>query len=135
MLWHQVPLQSAVIECEFRFDGARGFLIGCDSGKGHVGRLVITPKSAKICEDSTEVKNVHPGQTLGETKLDLKPGEWHNVRFEWKGDQTGRPDRWHRNPGPKSQAFHAQATLVVRRRRSRRQDPECGRERMIDPPT
>jgi hypothetical protein len=87
VLWHQVALQSAVIDCEFLFDGASGFLIGCDSANKHVGRLVITRKSAKISEDSTEVKGVHPGQTLGETKLDLKTGEWYPVHFEWTGDK------------------------------------------------
>jgi hypothetical protein len=86
VLWHQVGLQSAVIECEFQFDGANVFIIGCDGAK-HVGRLVITKTTAKISEDSTEVKGVHPGATLGETKLAIKPGEWHKVRFEWTGDK------------------------------------------------
>lgn len=92
VIWHQVGLQNAVIECDFLFDGAGGFLIGCDSKNHHVGRLVINRKGAKISEDSTEVKSPepgksHPGQTLGSTPLDLKPGQWYHVRFEWTGDQ------------------------------------------------
>jgi hypothetical protein len=86
VLWYQVGLQSAIIECEFQFDGANVFIIGCDGAK-HVGRIVITKTGAKISEDSTEVKGVHPGQTLGETKLAIKPGEWHKIRFEWTGDK------------------------------------------------
>jgi len=92
VIWDQVGLQSAVIECDFFFDGASGFLIGCDSKGHHVGRLVINRKGAKITEDSTEVKSPEPGkshsgQTLGSTPLDLKPGQWYHVRFEWTGDQ------------------------------------------------
>src|SRR5438270_894356 len=41
-----IPL---VVECEFRFNGGRIFYVGCDATK-HVGRLVITPMSAKLCE-------------------------------------------------------------------------------------
>lgn len=86
VLWHQVGLQSEVIECEFLFDGAGVFIIGCDGAK-HIGRLVITRGAVKISEDSTEVKGVHPGATLAEAKLTLKPREWHRARLEWTGDK------------------------------------------------
>ena len=87
VIWHHAGMQSAVIDCEFKFDGAKGFLIGCDGPNKHVGRLVINSKSAKISEDSTEVKGVHPGETLGEIKLNLDPGQWHTVHFEWAGSK------------------------------------------------
>ena len=87
VLWHQVALQSAIIECEMQFDGGSGFLIGCDSPNRHVGRLVITAKNAKLAEDSSEIKGKQPGMTLAETDLDLKPGQWYPVRLEWTGDK------------------------------------------------
>ena len=86
VLWHNVSPATAVIECEFEFDGAGSFLIGCD-GKKHIGRLVVTPKLAKLSEDSTEVKGVHPGATLAEVKQDLKRGQWCAVRYGWKDDK------------------------------------------------
>ena len=43
----QRPPESAVVECEFQFDGSNNFIIGCD-GKKHIGRLVITPKVRAI---------------------------------------------------------------------------------------
>src|SRR5262249_20205664 len=73
VLWHKLGLQSALIECEFQFDGAKTFLIGCDSANKHVGRLVITPKLAKLAEDSSEIKGKQPGQTIGQATVDLKP--------------------------------------------------------------
>ena len=87
VLWQQVGLQSAVIECEFQFAGGKVFIIGCDSEKKHVGRLTITPKVAKLSEDASEVKGQHPGTMLGQAALDLQPGCWYAVRLEWKGNQ------------------------------------------------
>ncbi len=87
VLWHQVALPSAIIECELQFDGGSGFLIGCDAADRHVGRLVVTAKNVKLAEDSSEIKGKQPGQTLDETALDLKPGHWYPVRLEWAGDK------------------------------------------------
>lgn len=86
VLWHSAALASAVIECEFQWDGAKAFLVGCDGAK-HIGRMVITAKNAKLCEDSTEVKGKVPSHTLAEAAVDLKPGEWHKLRLEWTGDR------------------------------------------------
>ena len=87
VIWHQVALQSAIIDCEIQFDGGSGFLIGCDAPDRHVGRLVVTAKNAKLAEDSSEIKGKQPGMTLAETALDLKSGQWYPVRLEWAGDK------------------------------------------------
>jgi Domain of Unknown Function (DUF1080) len=83
VLWHQVALQVGVVECEFMLDGGKSLLLGCD-GDRHVGRVVITPQAIKIMDDSTEVKGKTPSTLLATAKLDLKPGEWHKLRYEWK---------------------------------------------------
>lgn len=76
-----------VWECEFRFNAGKSFLVGCDSSK-HVGRVVIGPKSFKICEDSTEVKGKTPSHTLAESPVDLQADAWHSLRVEFTGDQV-----------------------------------------------
>jgi hypothetical protein len=81
VLHHKVGLACAVIELEFRLDGAGSFLVGCDSDK-HVGRVVINAKGLSIAEDS-----VKPSHTIAELPLAVKKGEWHKLRVEWKGDQ------------------------------------------------
>jgi hypothetical protein len=81
VLHHKVGLASAVIDVEFRFDGAGSFLVGCDSDK-HVGRVVVNAKGFSIAEDS-----VKPSHTIATLALAVKPGEWHRLRVEWKGDQ------------------------------------------------
>ncbi len=86
VLWHLVPLQSGAVDCEFMFDGAKVFLLGCD-GDRHVGRVVITPQSMRITDDSTEVKGKSPSTLLAEAKLDLKPGQWYALHYEWSGNR------------------------------------------------
>lgn len=81
VLHHKIGLASAVIELEFRLDGAGSFLVGCDSNK-HVGRVVINAKGLSIAEDS-----VKPSHTIAELPLAVKQGQWHKLRVEWKGDQ------------------------------------------------
>jgi hypothetical protein len=77
---------SLIWECEFRFNAGKSFLVGCDAQK-HVGRVVIGPRSFKICEDSSEVKGKSPSHTLSETAVDLKPDAWHKLRVESLGGQ------------------------------------------------
>ena len=90
---HHIPVlhlatgpANLIWECEFRFNAGKSFLVGCDAQK-HVGRVVIGPKSFKICEDSTEVKGKSPSHTLSETAVDLKSDEWHTLRVESIGER------------------------------------------------
>jgi len=86
VIWHQVGWNTGVIECEFRFDGSKVLILGCDgntpNGLKHVGRFVISPKQISIAEDS-----VKPSHTIAKLPADLKSGVWHKLRLEWKGDQ------------------------------------------------
>ena len=85
VLWHQVGWNSGVIECEFRFDGSKSLILGCDGttpkGLAHIGRVVITPKMISIAEDS-----VKPSHTLAKAPADLQSGVWHHLTFAWSGD-------------------------------------------------
>lgn len=86
VLWHQVPLQSGVVECEFMLDGGKSLLLGCD-GDRHIGRIVIQPKEIRVVDDSTEVKGKSAGTVLGKAAIDVKPGTWHKLRYEWSGER------------------------------------------------
>jgi len=81
VLHHKLGLTNAVIEVEFLLDGPGTFLVGCDGSK-HVGRVVVTPTMLSIAEDS-----VAPSHTIAKLPMTVKPGEWHHIRVEWKGDQ------------------------------------------------
>ena len=81
VLHHKVGLSAAAIEVEFFIEKAGSFLVGCDSDK-HVGRVVINAAGLSIAEDS-----VKPSHTIAKLPMQVKPGEWHHLRVEWKGDQ------------------------------------------------
>jgi len=82
VLHHNVPLQAAVVECDFQFDGPGAFYVGCDAAGKHVGRVVISPAGMVIAEDS-----VKPSHTLAKLEFKAKPGQWYHLRVEWLGDK------------------------------------------------
>ena len=90
---HAAVLQLAtkapevVWECEFRLRDAKVFYVGFDGADHHVGRVIVTPAKAKLCEDSTEVKGVSPVHTLTETAVELKPDDWQHLRVEQTGEK------------------------------------------------
>lgn len=81
VLQHWVGLKTAVIELEYRQDVPATFYVGCDAER-HVGRVVISPGSVHIAEDS-----VKPSHILARMPLDTVKGEWRHVRVEWTGDR------------------------------------------------
>lgn len=81
VLQHWVGLKTAVIELEYRQDVPAIFYIGCDAEK-HVGRVVISPGSVHIAEDS-----VKPSHILARLPLQPVKGQWRHVRVEWTGDR------------------------------------------------
>ena len=81
VLHHKVGLASATVDVEFMIDGEGSFLVGCD-GAGHVGRVVVNGKSLSIAEDS-----VKPSHTISKVDMTVKPGEWHRLHVEWRGDR------------------------------------------------
>lgn len=81
VLHHNLPLQTAVIECEVMFEGPGTFLIGCD-GKRHVGRAVVNANGLQIAEDSEKTSHV-----IASVKAPVARNEWHQVRVEWQGDE------------------------------------------------
>lgn len=81
VLQHWVGLKTAVIELEYRQDVPATFYVGCDAER-HVGRVVISPGSVHIAEDS-----VKPSHILARMPLDTAKGEWRHVRVEWTGDR------------------------------------------------
>lgn len=81
VLQHWVGLKTAVIELEYRQDVPAIFYVGCDAEK-HVGRVVISPGSVHIAEDS-----VKPSHILARLPLQPVKGQWRHVRVEWTGDR------------------------------------------------
>jgi hypothetical protein len=81
VLWHEVGLNGARIECDFRLNGSPAFLVGCD-GQKHVGRVVVKKNGIDIAEDS-----VAPSHVIASLNMPVKADEWHHLVVEWSGDE------------------------------------------------
>ncbi len=81
VLHHTIGLSDAIIEVEFLLVGPGTFIVGCDADK-HVGRVIINARGFSIAEDS-----VKPSHTIATLPFAAKPGKWHRLRVEWKGDR------------------------------------------------
>jgi hypothetical protein len=78
---------AVILECEFRYNAGKGFLVGFDGAAKHCGRVVINPKKVTLCEDSTEVKGKTPSDVLAEMPLDLNSDDWQKLRVEYAGQK------------------------------------------------
>jgi hypothetical protein len=76
-----------ILDCEFRYNTGKGFLVGFDGAGKHCGRVVINPKKVTLCEDSTEVKGKTPSHVLAEMPVDLKSDAWQKLHVEYAGDK------------------------------------------------
>lgn len=81
VLWHEVGLQGARIECDVRLNGSPAFLVGCD-GQKHVGRVVVKRNGLDIAEDS-----VAPSRVIATLNTPVSADEWHHLVVEWSGDE------------------------------------------------
>lgn len=83
------PLEftDAVIEFDFRLDGAKGISLSLNDKKGHVGRLSINPAGFQVAKDDHDHAGPDERVVLGKQTVEYKPGTWHHVRVEVAGSQ------------------------------------------------
>ncbi len=78
------PYRNLAVQFSFKFDGAKQASLSMD-GKGHVCRVVLTPKGFTLRKDGSADKSVK-AVDLGKGEIELKPGEWHTMLVEVVGD-------------------------------------------------
>jgi hypothetical protein len=75
-----------IVECDFQVDAKQTFIVGCNSKKGHVGRVTIT--ATKVCvAENTPVNGKATNHVLTQQVISLKPGEWQHLKVEYAGDK------------------------------------------------
>lgn len=81
------PLEftDAVIEFDFRHDGAKGISLSLNDKKEHVCRLSINPAGFQVAKDDHDHAGPDQRVILGKQAVDYKPGTWHHVRVEIAG--------------------------------------------------
>jgi hypothetical protein len=83
---HSFKLDDAVLELDFKLDGAKMVSLSINDAKNHLCRVQIYPDRFRVMKDDHDgPKGPDKGQILGEKTLELKPGTWHHIRVEMKG--------------------------------------------------
>lgn len=83
------PLEftDAVIEFDFRLDGAKLISLSLNDAKEHVGRLSITPAGFQVLKDDHDHAGPDKRVVLGKQAVEYKPGTWHHARVEIAGQR------------------------------------------------
>jgi hypothetical protein len=83
---HEFKFDDAVLELDFKFDGAKMVSLSINDAKNHLCRVQILPDRFRVAKDDHDgPKGPDKGQVLGEKQIELKPGAWHHIRVEFKG--------------------------------------------------
>lgn len=91
---YRLPVQDAVVQLDFRFDGARVFNLGFDPApgelkkKGHLYSVVITPTSWLLTEHNDKAKPESKSKALAKAETKFEKGQWYTLVLENKGEQV-----------------------------------------------
>lgn len=87
-----VPVQDAVVQLEFKLDGARVFHVGFDPSPGelpgrtgHLVNVVISNKSIVIQKPGDKVNTQIKAKQLAKVDTAIEPGKWHTLRLAMLG--------------------------------------------------
>jgi hypothetical protein len=86
-LRRDVAFKNAVIQYQFKFDGARQTSLSINGAKGHLCRVVLTPTGFTVQKDSTDHGATNKGELLERKAVAIKPGVWHTLVVELNGKE------------------------------------------------
>ncbi len=79
-------LTNFVIEYEFKFDGGKITTLSINGPKGHMARIVITPKLVTFQKDDSDHEGPDKAVVFARLPADFTKGTWHKVHLEMTGD-------------------------------------------------
>lgn len=82
-----LPLRDAVIQFDFRLDGAKTSSLSLNDAKGHCCRVILRPDGFTVQKDSHDKNVADKAAALEVVKADFKPGEWHTLVVELSGSE------------------------------------------------
>ncbi|MFM1560516.1 MAG: hypothetical protein ACKJSK_14475 [Roseibacillus sp.] len=82
----QESYSDFVIDFEFKFEGARVTSLTINAVKGHMARILITPKTVTIRRDDQDHDGPDKAVIFAVFPTEFKAGTWHKVRLEMVGD-------------------------------------------------
>jgi hypothetical protein len=75
-----------IVECEFRFNKAKSFIVGCNGAKGHIGRVTVSPTLVDVAANPVVAAKT-TNHILAKQTVALKPTDWQHLRVEYAGDK------------------------------------------------
>jgi hypothetical protein len=88
----EVKFSSAVVQYQFKFDGATAMSLSMNAEKGHVCRVRVTTTGFSVIRDKDKEKNEKPA-VLDQRNVKIAPKEWHSMVVEMNGkDMLARLD-------------------------------------------
>ncbi len=90
----EVPMQDAVIQIDFKFDGCRGLNVSVNPSpgevdkKGHLYSVMITPAMWNITEHNNKADRASQSVALSSAREVFEQGKWYTLLVENKGDEV-----------------------------------------------
>jgi hypothetical protein len=96
---YPLTFTDAVIEFDFRLDGAKGISLSINDTKGHVCRLSIRPTGFQVTKDDHDHDGPDKRAVLADEQQPLEPGTWYHARVEMAGPKMTAQIGAGREPG------------------------------------
>ena len=77
--------RDAVIQYEFRFDGAKATTLSINDAKEHVCRVMLNPKGFRVQKDDHDHAGPDKAVVFESKQLDIAAGQWHTLIVEMCG--------------------------------------------------
>lgn len=79
-----VAFQDGEVHLRFKLDGARQVALSINGAKGHICRVVVTPKGFRIAKDPDKAAG-GKAVTLATSTAPIATGEWHELTLTMEG--------------------------------------------------
>lgn len=80
----EVRFTSAIVQFQFKLDGATAISLSMNAEKGHVCRVRVLPTGFTVQRDKDKEKNEKPA-VLDKRDIKVAPKEWHSMVVEMNG--------------------------------------------------
>lgn len=84
----KVPNRDSAIQLSFKLADAKFFHLSFNRSRGHLFRVIITPKTIVLRTDKPTRKSTTKPVTLAEAKTTFHPDRWYTLLVEVRGDRV-----------------------------------------------
>jgi len=83
----QFPFKDAIIQFDVQVNGCRQTTFSINEAKAHLARVLFNKDGFIMQKDDRDHAGPDKAVRFGNVALPLKPGEWHTVVIEFKGEE------------------------------------------------